>query len=217
MFSRHLKTIALILCMLIGYGVTLIPLLWVRPHLQVQPFVGAFLIWFLLFILSLPFFLRFIVRKAWFFKGNGEPVIRELLESLLLEVNEYSSPVQVQKKRGRLLFSWRCREPEWCERMALSGVRKNYELKLIFNHNTRTINMIDRVRSVNFDLCPIKVKTGFLAVPRLYSGVKFGPQWGLKNFKETPADQYTFEPHELKLPIVNTIIANGWNVQLDLF
>jgi hypothetical protein len=205
------------LVMLLGYGISLLPLILVRPHLQMEPFLGAFFIWLFLFAVSLPFVVRMIIRRTWFFRGNGEPVIRDLLESMLMGVNDFNAPVSVSKKRGKLIFSWRCNEPQWCERMVLEDVRKNYELRLKFDGDTRTVSMIDRVRSVDFDLCPIKVKTGFLARPRFYCGVKTGQQWGLKNFKQTTADQYRFKPQELKSPVFNSIIAHGWNVRLDIF
>ena len=64
---------------------------------------------------------------------------------------------------------------------------------------------------------PIKVKSGFIATPRFYCGVQTGQEWGLKNFKNATDDQYQFKPQELKSPIFNTIIANGWNVRFDLF
>jgi hypothetical protein len=217
MFKRHLKTFALILFMLLGYGLSLLPLMLVRPHLQVQLFLSSFLIWLLLVVLSLPFILRAIIRKAWFFKGRGEPVIMELLESMLMGINDFDSPVFVRKKRGRLLLSWRCSDPHWGERMALKGVKNNYELRLIFDENTRTVRMLDRVRSVNFNLSPIKIKFGFFTKTKFFWRIKTGPQWGLQNFKNTSADKYQFKPQEIKSPVFNAIIANGWNIRFDLF
>ncbi len=215
MFTRYLKTALLLAAIFIGYGLSLLPLMLVRPHLQFQPFVGALLIWGLLCTLTLPFLLREIIRKVWFFKGHGEPVIKELLESLLLSINDFKSPVIVRKKRGKLLCTWRCNEPQWCEPMTLAGVHKNYELILRFDVNTRTVQMIDRVRSVDFDLCPIKVKTGFFALPRLYCSVQTGAEWGLNNFKQTTVTLYRFDPMEIKSPIFNIIISNGRNVQFS--
>ena len=217
MFKRYAKTFALMLFLLMGYGISLLPLLLVRPHLQVQPFLGALTIWLFFSVLSLPFLLRMIIRRVWFFHGRGEPVIMDLLESMIMGINDFRAPVTARKKRGRLIVSWRCTDPQWCERMALEGIRKNYELRLVFDRNTRTVTMLDRVRSVDFKLCPIKVTTGFLAMPRLYWRIRTGPAWGLKNFESSRADQYRFRPQELKSPIFNAIIANGWNVRFDLF
>ena len=217
MFKRSLQFFGLILLLMTGYGLTLLPLLLIRPHVQTRPFMGAMSIWFLLVVLSLPFLLRMITCRVWFFKGRGEPVIKELLESMLMGINDYNSPVIVRKKRGRLIIGWRCTDPQWCERMALEGIRKMYELTLKLDHDTRTVIMKDRVRKVDFDLCPIKVKTGFVAYPKFYCRVDRGEQWGLQNFEHTAADQYTFKPRELKSPIFNTVLNHGWNIRFTIF
>ncbi len=203
--------------MLLGYGLSLLPLLLVRPHLQFQIFLSAFLIWLLLFVVSLPFILRVIIRKAWFFRGTGEPVTREQLESTLMEINDFNAPVFVRKKRGKLLFSWRCSDPQWGERMALQGIKKNYELRLILDQTTKTVSMLDRVRSVDFTLCPVKIKFGLFANTKFFCGVKTGTEWSVQNFKNSSADSYQFKPQEIKSPVFNTIRANGWNIRFDLF
>jgi len=217
MVKHFLQSLGLVLLLLTGYGLTLLPLLFVHPHVEAHLFMGAMFIWFLLFALSLPFFLRIIIHRVWFFTGQGEPIVKDLLESMLLGVNDYNTPVIVRKKRSRLIITWRCSDPRWCELMAAAGLRKTYELTLYFNYNTRTVTMKDRVRRVNFDLCPIKVKIGFLASPRFYCRVGTGSEWRLMNFKNIPADHYQFRPWELKSPVFNTIINNGWNVRFTLF
>ena len=217
MFKRSVQTLGLFLLLFAGYGLTLLPLLLIRPHVQTQPFMGAMAIWSLLVVLSLPFLLRTIISRVWFFKGHGEPVIKELLESMLMGINDFNAPVIVHKKRGRLIIGWRCDDPKWCERMAFENLQKTYELTLKLDHTTRTVTMKDRVRNVNLDLCPIKVTTGFFSFPKFYCRVHTGSQWGLKNFKNTAADQYRFKAQELKSPVFNAIINNGWNVRFTLF
>jgi len=217
MFKRSLQSLVLLLFLFAGYGLTLLPLLLIRPHVDTRPFMGAMALWFLLFALPLPFLLRAIIYRVWFFKGKGEPVIEDLLRSMFMGINDCNSPVIVRKKRGRLLIGWRCDDPQWCERMALENIQKTYELTLIFDHNTRTVIMKDRVRKVDFDLCPIKVSTGFFAYPRFYCRVDTGSQWGLKNFKHTATDQYMFKPRELKSPIFNAVLNHGWNIRFTIF
>ena len=217
MFKRLFQSLGLLLFLFAGYGLSLLPLLLIHPHVDARPFMGAMAIWLLLFALSLPFLLRAIIYRVWFFKGKGEPVIEELLRSLLTGINDCNSPVIVRKKRGRLLIGWRYDDPLWCERMAIRNIQKTYELTLIFDHNTRTVIMKDRVRKVNFDLCPIKVKSGFFSFPRLYCRVDTRAHQGLKNFELTAADQFLFKPRELKSPVFHTILDHGWNIRFTLF
>jgi hypothetical protein len=136
---------------------------------------------------------------------------------MIMGVNDSGGPVSARKKRGKIILSWRCGEPAWCERMALEGVHRTYELRLRFDTTTRTVTMIDRVRTVDFDLCPIKVKVGRLARPRLYCSLGKRGEQGLEYFKNTPADQYRFLPREMKAPVFHAVIASGWNVRFDLF
>jgi len=217
MVKRFLQTFSLFTLLFMGYGLTLVPLLLIRPHVQSRPFMGAMAVWLMLFVLSLPFLLRIIIKKVWFFAGKGEPIIFDLLQSMLLGINDFQTPVIVRKKRGRLIIGWRCDDPQWCERMALESIKKTYELKLNFDHSTRTVTMQDRVRNVDFALCPIKVTTGFFSFPGFYCRIHTCSEWGLKNFEHTAADQYFFKPQEIKSPVFNTIINNGWNIRFTLF
>ena len=217
MISRYIKSISLFLLVLIGYALSLLPLMLVWPHLQREPLIGAMAIWGLLALVTLPFVLRMIVRKVWFFKGRGEPVIQDLLMSMIEGINDFDSPVLAWKKKNKIVLNWRYDDPKWCERMALEGVRKTYELRLFFDGNTRTVTMVDRMRKVDFDLCPIKVKTGWLRSPRLYCRVWTGQEWGLQNFKNTSPEQYSYLPREMKSPVFNAVISHGWNVRFDLF
>ncbi len=217
MFKCLCRTIWLLIYLIIGYGISLIPLALVQPHLPVQPFATALLAWAVIYLLPLPVILRMIIRKAWYYKGKGQPITREQLKLKLLGINELKSPVIVNRKGEKLLLSWRCHDPEWCERMVVQGVSKQYELSLQFDGVTRTVIMSDRIRALNLALCPIKVKTSFLASPRFYCRVQTGDEWGLKLFEETSADGYRFKAQELKTPIFNAIVDNGWNVRFDFY
>ena len=216
MIRRFLQAVLLLIFLIIGYGISLIPLMLVRPHLPVQPFVSALTAWAIIYLVPLPVILRMIIRKAWFFEGKGIPVTREQLETRLLGINELESPVIVNKKGERLNLSWRCKEPQWCERMVVQGTNKQYELCLRFNDNTRTVVLSDRTRALNLALCPIKVKTSWLASPRFYCRVQTGEEWGLNVLKQA-ASEYRFKPQELKSPVFNMIINSGWNVRFDFY
>ncbi len=219
MISRVLKTIALLLLLLTGYGVSLLPLLLVWPHVQFQFLLPALIAWAALYILPLPFFLRLIIHRVWFFRGTGEPVLQDLLQFMLMGINDFNTPVIATRKRNRIRLAWRCSEPDWCRRMAIEGVRKSYELNLEFDSSTRTVIMRDRVRNVNFFLCPVKVSTSLFTSARFFCRVRTGKEWqtGIKFFEQTMADDYQFNAQELKSPVFNTIITNGWNVRFELY
>ena len=216
MFKRYLHTFLGLFFLLVLYGFTLLPVLAVRPSLETNSYVLALFVWTLLaLILFLPA-LAVILKKAWFFRGQGEPVVLDLLQDLLLRVNEHDTPVSVRRQGRKIVVGWRFKEPHWGERMEKSDLTRLYELWLCFDNNTKTVTMTDRSRSVNWDLSPITVRTGWLTPARPYFKVVLGPEWGVENYEDTEPGDYTYDRGEIKAPILNTILKCGWNVRFSL-
>ncbi len=216
MLKRYFLTLLFLFLLLLLYGLGLLPVLLVRSSLQTGQYLLALLCWLLLVAASLPFFLGMIIRRVWFFAGSGEPVLLELLREKILAVNSMDAPVQVREKRHRLVACWRHDDPAWCERMDRAGMKKTYELHLEFDNATKTVTLSDRVRTVDFDLCPVKVKTGLLAWPRPCFRVATGPDWSVEAYRERRDADYRFQPWEIKSPVMGTILNNGWNVRFSL-
>ena len=217
MFKCRIKTFILLLVLIIGYAISFLPLLMVQSFLEFDQFIRALLFWLLIVLASLPFFLRYLVRRAWFIQSGNEFLPLTSLEKQLMAINSYNSPVIVRKKRKILIVGWRYNEPEWSERMAIKGIKKSYFAKLVFDQTTKTVNMSDRIKYVNFDLSPIRVRSSWMFRPRLYCSVRIKPDKDILLFKEQKAEQYHFRPQEIKTPLCNTFIKNGWNVRFDLF
>lgn len=217
MLKRYLYTLFGLICLLGLYLLTLLPILAVRPGLENTQYGLALLVWALLAILFFPLGLAFIVKKVWFFLGQGEPVVLELLLELLLKVNELDAPVTLNRQGKKIMAGWRYQEPHWSERMEKSGMTRLYELWLSFDNHTKTVTMTDRARKVNWDLSPIKIRSGW-RLPRLpYCKIHLGDEWGVENYEDTIPQDYTFREHEIKSPILNTVRKNGWNVRFSLF
>lgn len=202
--------------MLLVGGLSLLPIFAVRMSLDSSQYGLALLVWSLLALLLLPPALAMVVKRAWFFPGQGEPVMLELLQEILLGVNELDCPVSVRRQGRRMVVAWRYREPHWGERMEKGGMRRLYELWLKFDNNTKTVILTDRTRSVNWDLSPITVRTGWLTPSLPLLRVELGPDWGVENYEDTDPAEYTYARGEIKSPILNTILKNGWNARLSL-
>ena len=210
------KTLGLLLLLPLGWGLSLLPLLLVWPHLELRVLLPALAVWAALYLLPCPFLLNWIIRTAWFFPGEGEPVLRDVLEFMLLGVNEIPNPVRAEKKGQHIRLSWQVDDPIWCQRMALARLRQQYELTLTFDTTTRTVTLRDRVRPVDFSLCPVKVRTGLFSSPRFFCCVRKGAEFGISNFEQTAPEDWRFRPQELKTPVYTTILRNGWNVRFEL-
>ncbi len=214
---RCAKTAGLLLLLPLGWGLSLLPLLIVWPHVELRDMLPALAVWAALYLLPFPFLFRCILQQMWFFPGTGEPVLQEMLEFMLLGVNDIPNPVRAERKgSGRIRLSWHVDDPVWCQRMALAGLHQQYELTLAFDSVSRTVTMRDRVQTVDFSLCPVKIRTGLLSSPRFFCCVRGGEQFGLSNFEQTAPEDWRFKPQELKTPAFNTVIRNGWNVRFAL-
>jgi hypothetical protein len=217
MFKRYIYTFFGLFALLGMYWLALLPILAVRTNLETKHFGIALIVWG---VLAGVFFfpaLAIILKKTWFFRGRGEPVVLDLLHAILMKVNDLDAPVTVARQGKKLVCTWRHKEPHWCERLEKSGMRRLYELWLHFDNSTKTVTMSDRFRSINWDLSPVSVKTGWLSYSKPYFSVKTGDDWGVENYEDTDPDAYTFSPHEIKSPIMNTILKNGWNVRFSFF
>jgi hypothetical protein len=217
MLKRYLQTGSGFILLFFIYFLALVPILVIRTKLENTSFVIAVVIWGLLAGLFFVPAAAMIIRKVWFFNGKGEPIVLDLLQSLLLEVNDLEAPLQVKKQRKRFIITWRLEDQRWCERIEKTGRKRLYELWLSFDNNTKTVTMSDKYRSVNWDLSPVAVKTGWLVLSKPFFQIKTGSEWGVENYEDTMIEDYSFSPEEIKSPILNTILRNGWNVRFSLF
>ncbi|GBE12087.1 MAG TPA: hypothetical protein ENG91_05495 [Desulfobacteraceae bacterium] len=217
MFKRYIYTIFGVVLLFIVYALTLLPILAVRSTLADRELIFALILWGIgAGVFFMPA-MATIIKKTWFFPGRGEPVVQELLLSMIMGVNGLNAPVQAKKHRKKLVITWRYKDQAWCERMEKSGMKKLYELWLSFDNNTKTVTLTDKFRSVDWSLGPGRVKTGWLASSRPIFKVAMGNEWGVENYEDTEPDDYAFGPEEIKGPIMNTILKNGWNVRFSLF
>ncbi len=215
MIKRYLLTFLAFSLLVIGYLLTLLPLQTVRSDLATGTYIKALLIWGVLVALSFVPAVSRTIKKIWVFPGSGEPVPEKDLRAVLLAINTMNVPIRVTEKRKRMLVGWRYDDPQWCERMVAAGLSRIYELRLKFNAKTRTVTVVDRYRRVNFDLCPVRVKTGILALPRPLFLLKKGR--GISTYRQMNPADFHFKPTEIKAPLTATILAHGWNVQFALF
>ena len=199
------------------YGFFLIPLIAVRNNVEQQYLLLGIEIWGGCCLISFLPLVNSIIKKTWFFPSEGEPVSHSLLLSLLQEINNFNSPLIVRKTRKKLILTWRVDEPGWEEKIEKAGVKKLYELHLHFDNHTKTVSMSDRFRSVKWDYLGKKSSTGWFAFPSPFFKIELGKQWGVDNYKNGSPESYNFLPEEIKSPLLNSIIRNGWNVRFAIF
>ena len=217
MLKRIVLTLFFQLLLLAAVLVSLLPLLLVRAKLDGPTFLMAFCLWMALAILVLIPVANVVLKKIWFFQGSGEPVSLEQIRQRLLTVNAMDCPVAAMAKRRTLILTWRFRETRWCELFSRLGLNRLYELHCRFDADTRTVYLIDRVRSADFLICPDQIKTGRSGIPLPLLRARSKRLATLAQYATLAEHEYVFHPREIKSPVLGTILASGWHVRFSLF
>lgn len=169
-------------------------------------------------ILFFPFLLL-AVHKIWFFRGQGAPVELVELKKQLLAINQFDIPVVVREtKKGELIFTWKYLDAKWWELLAKAGTKKSYELRARFNEKKHEALLIDVSKSLSWRAGITGARIGWWAFRGIQVGFALGQQYGLKeNFQPGQVYDFKFNPSEIKTPVMNTILKNGWNVRFGIF
>ncbi len=217
MLKRYFLTCFWSLLLLAAYLVSLLLLFVVKGKVDSSTFLLAGCIWVALAAASFIPLLSILIKKIWFFQGEGVPVTQEVLEERLLAVNATANPVRVITRRKKLIITWRYKETEWCELFSRLGMSRIYELHCRFDRSTGTVLLADRIRSADFLICPDNVKIGFPRIPLPFLWGQTGRHATVEQYATTEAFEYNFHPKEIKSPVMGTILASGWNVRFTLF
>ena len=172
---------------------------------------------FLFVIVFIPY-MNVIGRVAFHFNGEGRPVSIGKLERSLLDINKYKAPVMTEKRDDRLVITWKYVDAKWWEIFAKAGLKEVYELHIKFNEKKKKVVLIDIKKSVSWKAGPseVSLRGGFFRGIMLEYSI--GKQWGIKeNFKLGKIYDYKFVSQEIKNPVLNTILRNGWDVEFGMW
>jgi len=102
--------------------------------------------------------------------------------------------------------------------LARAGLKKIYELHIKFNDAKKEATLIDVHKSVSWRAGPSEVQVygGFSRGTSF--AYEIGKQWGIKeNFELGSIYDYQFSPQEIKNPVMNSILRNGWAVRFGMW
>ncbi len=217
MVKRYTLTLGAFIFLLLGYALSLLPLLLVRQVMQEERYMQALMVWAISALLLLLPAVTLIIRKIWYFQGQGPTLELDAIERKLLTVNEMDCPVRVVKKKRGLIVTWKHEDFKWCDYMSYAGMKACYELHLRFEPSTNTVNTGDRIRSIYFIVCPDEVKTGLFSRPKPLLGLDSNKQWSMDRYSDCTPMDFTFMPQEIKYPVLGTLLQNGWNIRFHYF
>ena len=163
-------------------------------------------------------YLDFVAKRIFRYKGEGPPVAEAELRALLAAVNDADIPVTVAERGRKLVVTWRYVDAKWWEVLSKSGLRSVYELHVKLDDRRKVATLVDVEKSVRWSVGPAHVRVWggyFRGVMLEYS---IGAQWGItENFGVGRIYAFRFAPAEIKNPVMNSILRNGWDVRFGLW
>jgi len=217
MLRRFFLTVFSLGLLMAGVLVSLAPLLLLRQRLDASTFAMVACVWLAVVLLALLLLTNMLLRRIWFFRGQGEPVPLDQLRQRLICVNDLDCPIRALVTRRKIVFTWRFKEPRWCELFSRLGKNRLDELHCRFDADTRTVYLSDRVRLADFLICPDRVKIGRsrILLPLLRASIKRLDS--VEQYATLAGHDYDFHVREIKSPVLGTILASGWHVRYTLF
>jgi hypothetical protein len=172
----------------------------------------------IIFPITLIPFMQIVSKRVFYFKGQGSPASEDELRGVIKNINNLEAPVMVQEKGDKLVATWKYVDARWWEILAKAGMEQVYELHMKLDGKKKTVTMIDIHKSVAWRAGPsqVRLRGGFFR--GISSTYEIGKQWGIKeNFELGKIYDYKFVSGEIKYPIMNTILRQGWDVRFGLW
>ena len=163
-------------------------------------------------------YLNWATRRAFTFRGEGQPVPLETLRAELKAINNFDAPVMVEERKRKLVATWNYVDARWLELFAKAGLTKTYELHMKFDEARHTVTMVDKTEDASWSAGVSGGSFSGSASQGVLMAFEIGKQWGIKeNFELGRVYDYRFVPSEIKMPILNSILRSGWDVRYGLW
>jgi len=217
MVKRFLLTVVGVLALPVLCVALLLPLLLVQEQLPSPYFEQVACGWLACILLLLIVLGNSMLKRIWCLRGKDVLTSEEQLRHRLLEIQTMNCPVSAVEKRGKVILSWRYDDIAWCGMMSRMGMERLYELRCRIDATTRTVYLIDRERSIDFLVCPDRVKTGFARICLPFLRTSSLHLKSIDQYNSLQPHDYDFVVAEIKAPVIGTIVNSGWNVRFSLF
>ncbi|WMY76053.1 hypothetical protein RHD99_09000 [Buttiauxella selenatireducens] len=142
----------------------------------------------------------------------------ETLKQRLLSMNDANEhPFILQKDGNDIIASWNIVDAKWLEVFGAGGLKKQFELRLIFDDETKTVKYKEKSSDLEWDANTkiFKFKKSVQYGKRLE--FDSGASWGMKeNGTFGKIYSYKFNSTEITDPVFGVINECGWNINLSV-
>lgn len=142
----------------------------------------------------------------------------QILKQQLLSMNDNNEYPFILKEDGNdIVASWNIVDAKWVEMFGKAGLKKQFELRLIFDEANKTVKYKEKSSDVEWDANTntIKLKKSV----RYGKCLEFnsGSSWGVKEDGSVgKIYDYKFNTTEITDPVFDIIQKAGWKVNLSL-
>ncbi|HDS9358798.1 TPA: hypothetical protein QH850_001315 [Enterobacter chengduensis] len=147
--------------------------------------------------------------------NSKQPVSLSELKYRLLELKHNSDiPFSVVEQKDKLIASWKIVDAKWIEFFGIGGLKKQYELTLLFNEAKNRVSYREKSIDIETELSTDRV--GFKKQVQWGSRKEFsfGKSWGIKT-DGVIGEQYSykFSTSDIKSPVFSVINNSGWELK----
>lgn len=179
--------------------------------------LAAVVVLILAMILIIPF-MNFVIKRTFYFQGEGNPAPVDKLRSQLTDVNSIDAPVTVTGSDGTLVATWRYADAKWSQLIGQKELQKVYELRMEFHPDSHEVLLTDITKSKKQSIGLFDISARFSFSRGVIDAYDRKTLYGLReDFTVGEVVDYEFTPSEIKTPVMNTILTHGWDVRYSLW
>ena len=208
---------AMLLYLAVWFGVTVAGGLAVRNGVEAAG-VPLIIIGIAGFLLGLFPFMQWLAGAVFNYAGEGTPINESAMRQRILAIETLDAPIMVEERDEKLVVTWNYVDAQWWGVLSRSGMDQVYELHIKLDDKRKTARLIDVHKSVNWSVDPsgVRLRGGYSRGVDLSYQRVIGYGWD-DAFQFGRVVDYEFRNSDIKQPIVNLLIENGWRVKFGLW
>ncbi len=148
-------------------------------------------------------------------KAGVATVAPEALKEAILAVNRDSAPFRIflsDEPGVDLVAEWKIVDAKWYEIFAKAGLKKTFAIKMRLDEDKREVRAVDEEYSIEWRAGIPSLSLEVSGFRGQKSEISFGTAYAFtEEFKPGQVYNYRFNSAELKNPLREAVLANGWS------
>lgn len=164
------------------------------------------------------YFPWFVLTMGATAKAEVKAVSMDVIKDKIEMINTYDLPVVVEKQSDKkYVLTWRYADSKWTEYMSKSGVSHSYKIIVKLNDAKKRATLIEVRRKLKWFVKPTRFKIQGRSFRGISAKYKKGVGWTTIEGFESKEENLKFQPSDLRSPLVNSLLDNGWDVRFGLY